>query len=76
MPWSRDKAKGFLRRREIAKVEKYEEPCRLEGWGFLPMAFSTWGSYGPAATTLLQRILRRAAGAEDAESRAGSISEM
>ena len=65
-PWSAERAKGFLRRKETAKNQKYEDPCRQEGWGFLPMAFSTWATAGPGAFDLLQRILRRAAAGADA----------
>ena len=61
LPWHVDKAKSFLRRREELKNDKYEAACRLEGWGFLPMAFSTWATPGPGAFGLLSRILRRAA---------------
>ena len=75
-PWQVDKARSFLRRRELAKVDKYEAACRLEGWGFLPMAFSTWGTAGPGAFTLLTRILRRSEAGADADDRSARISEM
>ena len=76
LPCQVDRTKSFLRRRELAKVEKYEAACRLEGWGFLPMAFSTWGTAGPSAFTLLTRILRRAAAGADADDRSARMSEM
>ena len=75
-PWQVDKAKSFLRRRERLKVEKYEAACHLEGWGFLPMAFSTWATPGPGAFGLLSWILPRAAAGPDAEDRSPRLSEL
>ena len=75
-PWTADKARGFLRRRDEAKTTKYEEPCRREGWGFLPMAFSTWFSPGPQAERLLGRILRRATMATDNDLRNTQIAQL
>ena len=76
IPWSADKAKGFLRRKETAKNLKYEDPCRQEGLGFLPMAFSTWATAGPSAYDLLQRILRQAVAGADADDRSARLSEL
>ena len=76
LPWSINKGTSFLKRREDAKIAKYFDACALEGWDFLPIAFSTWGSTGPQAYTLLRRILRRAAMGTDADSRSARISEM
>ena len=74
--WSAERAKGFLLRKELAKNLKYEDPCRQEGWGFLPMAFSTWATAGPGAFDLLQRILRRAAAGADVDDRLARLSEL
>ena len=52
IPWSAERAKGFLRRKEAAKNQKYEDPCRQEGWGFLPMAFSTCATAGPKTISI------------------------
>ena len=71
-----DKAKSFLRRRELLKTGKYEAACLLEGWGFLPMAFSTWATPGPGAFSLLSRILRRAAAGADADDRSTRLSDL
>ena len=76
LPWQVDRVKSFLGRRERLKVDKYEAACHLEGWGFLPMAFSTWGTVGPAAFGLLTRILRRAAARADADDRSARIYEL
>ena len=70
------KGTSFLKRREDAKIAKYTDPCTLEGWDFLPMAFSTWGSTGPQAYTLLRKILRRAAMGTDADSRSARLADM
>ena len=75
-PWNMTRVSTFLKRREDAKILKYEDACRQEGWEFLPMAFSTWGSPGPQAYTLLHKILRRAAAATSAESRSEKISSL
>ena len=75
-PWQVDRAKSFLRRRERLKVDKYEAACHLEGWGFLPMAFSTWATPGPGAFGLLSGILRRAAAGADADDRSLKLSEL
>ena len=76
LPWQVDKAKSFLRRREELKIGKYEAACQLEGWGFLPMAFSTWATPGPGAFGLLARILRRAAAGADADDRSTRLAEL
>ena len=75
-PWNSTRAKSFLRKREEAKTKKYEEPCRKEGWGFLPMAFSTWCTPGPGADRLLGRIIRRAAAAADPSQKATRIAQL
>ena len=54
-PWHVDKAKSFLWRRDQMKVGKYEAAYLLEGWGLLPMAFSTWATPGPGTFGLLSR---------------------
>ena len=70
------KGPSFLKSREDAKIKKYFDACTEEGWDFLPLAVSTWGSTGPQAYTLLRKILRRAAMGTDADSRSARISEM
>ena len=66
-PWQVDRAKSFLRHRERLQVDKYEAACHLEGWGFLPMAFSTWATPGPGFSA--------SAGA-DADDRSLRLSEL
>ena len=75
-PWSADRVKSLLRRKETAKSLKYEDACRQEGWGFLPVAFSTWATAGPSAFDLLQRILPRPAAGADADDRSARLSEL
>ena len=75
-PWQVDWAKCFPWRGEGLKVDKYEAVCHLEGWGFLPMAFSTWATPGPGAFGLLSRILRRAAAGADTDDRSLRLSEL
>ena len=76
LAWQVDKAKSFLRHREQLKVDKYEAACLLEGWGFLPMAFSTWATPRPGAFGLLSRILRQAAAGADADDRSTRLSDL
>ena len=66
MPASRERAlehaRSFLRRKEHAKRQRHGEACERVGWGFIPMAFGTWGGLGPEGSQLLGRLLRRVAG--------------
>jgi hypothetical protein len=66
-PVARDNWRPFLRRREVAKHDKYDEPCRKEGWHFAAAAFGTWGGMGPEGAKILSRIVKRATAWEDAE---------
>ena len=66
----------FFRHKETAKHLTYEDPCRQEGWGFLPMAFATWATAGPSAYDLLQRIPRWAAAGADADDRSMRLLEL
>ena len=76
LPWSVAKCNTFLKRKEEAKIVKYADPCALEGWDFLPMAFTTWGSSGPQAFPLLRKIFRRAAMGADADTRPKVIADL
>ena len=76
MPWTVTKCNSFLKRREEAKLAKYAEACSLEGWDFMHMAFTTWGSAGPQAFPLLRKIFRRAAMGADVEARPRLITDL
>jgi hypothetical protein len=61
MPFTTEKAKAFLRRKEKEKHDKYDSPCRTEGWDFTPLALDSWGSCGPLSTPILHRLITRCA---------------
>ena len=44
---------------ERAKQEKHARTCLSHEFDFIPFGFSTFGSFGPAAETLLDRICQR-----------------
>ena len=58
-PHTFDKASSFLRKKETAKHQKYDEPCKKEGWDFQPLTFDTWGKVGPTSDRLLHRIIQK-----------------
>ena len=57
---SRERWRRFLLTKEGDKHRKYDTPCRLARWGFIPMAFGSWGGQGPEAAKLLSRIVKKA----------------
>ena len=67
---TRERWKPFLKRREDTKEAKYSSACEAEGWGFIPMAFGTWGGLGPSCAKLLHRLVKRAAGWDEGSQRA------
>ena len=44
---------------EQGKRDKHEAVCRSHGFDFSPFGFSVFGSFGPAARDLLDRIVQR-----------------
>ena len=58
---SLERRRGFLRRREKMKHDKYDVVCQAESWAFIPMAFGTWGGLGSECAKFMSRILRRGA---------------
>ena len=62
-PFTAEKARQFLKRKEAEKHDKYDEPCRLQRWDFQTLAFNTWGSLGPQSKPLLNRIIQRCSNA-------------
>ena len=58
-PYSLDKARSFLRRKEHDKHTKYDDPCAKEGWDFTALTMDTWGNPGPKAVPLLHRLIQR-----------------
>ena len=69
LPYTGSKGTSFLKRKETIKLDKYSSPCQEEGWGFLPLALSTWGEVGPTSKPLWQRLRRRVAQGLDCEAR-------
>ena len=59
-PVSREKWRRFLLTKETEKHHKYDGPCAAARWGFVPMAFGSWGGQGPEAAKLLARAVCRA----------------
>ena len=74
-PWSGPKAQAFVSQQEKRKVQKYKDACNVEGWGFIPAAFDTWGGMGPGAKDLLWKLLRRSVGGVSPELRALRMQE-
>ena len=74
-PWTAEKAKAFVTLQEKKKVAKYAEPCKVEGWNFIPAAFDTWGGMGPGAKELLRKMLQRAVCGVSLELRAARTQE-
>ena len=72
---SRERWRTFLRRKEAAKVAKYEDVCAEAGWAFLPAAFGTWGGQGPQAARLVSRCCKMVAGWHEGDLRASRQEE-
>ena len=73
---TRERWRSFLRRKEAAKEEKYTAVCSSVGWGFIPMAFGTWGGLGPAGAKLLHRLIKRCAGWDEGTVRSARQDEL
>ena len=58
-PFTTERAKSFLKRKEEAKCVKYDTPCAKEGWDFTPMALDTWGGFGPKASRTLFHVANK-----------------
>ena len=75
-PFTSEKAKSFLKRKETAKWTKYEIPCKREGWDFQALAFDSWGSVGPQSFPLLHRITQKCASQATPRLRADTITHL
>ena len=72
---SRERWRTFLRRKEADKHNKYDMLCSSAGWGFMAMAFGTWGGVGPECAQLLHRITKRAASWQEGDLRASKLEQ-
>ena len=72
---SRERWRKFLVKKESAKINRYQEPCRAAGWAFQPAAFGSWGGLGPEAARLVHRITKRVAGWLEGDLRASRQEE-
>ena len=53
-------ASKLCNRAEARKVREDGPPCAEKGWGFSPLALSTWGGLGSSAKAVLFEVLKRA----------------
>jgi hypothetical protein len=72
----RERWRCFLKQKEKLKHEKYDIPCRQAGWNFSTAALGTWGGWGPEASKILRRIVKRAAAWQEGELRGHRTNEI
>ena len=63
----RDNWRPFLAYKEKMKHDKYDLPCKRDGWNFSAVAFGTWGGIGPEGAKVLSRIMQRTTAWEGVE---------